>query len=601
MPYRLDTHVLTVDANVIHKVDTANPANLHDMWTVFSRCADSVEQGRRLENLSWRIWQREQLVESKKTAAFGPFNPTTSTTIPTTAAAAVATATLPRNVPCQSRLQELPQLSGSVDSLADDETVEITSVSAPLEIRPRIHRLDSSTSRRDRHISSDDYEKMVSSIVNDKAPLSAPSQTSPLMPAPRKQHRQQQQQHHQQHHHHQPTASMPPPAFERSGSTTTESQTSEAPSEESNCSPIPPPAAAVARARRAPTFPEPTCAASSDDALPAPSSSPAAKHVHPRKQPARFALGGSCSSSERSRSMEHLEVAVASGKKPLFQIGDSSGEDSLQSGPRSAMLPPPHPHKTHSSNPLGLIPQPPLPHHGGGGGGGGESAVDSDTEAEYVDESAIDDGDEDWEDSVEDSGRSSVDDKFFQRVESKARLATRPSLITLMLAQNDRAKTLGNTASQSTPAIHRSRTTPGGPCLGGGSPNDSDEAPLMMKGMRHSALKPISEIPRSSAQPIVSTATHVPYQAALSPRTTRRNMLATELTESLRRHLLWERQQKTLTVKAALKRRHTSHDVANLKQYPDKVCMKPSEDVEARSWNQYFSKEALNGYHSKGW
>lgn len=33
MPYRLDTHVLTVDANVIHKVDTGNPANLHSMWT----------------------------------------------------------------------------------------------------------------------------------------------------------------------------------------------------------------------------------------------------------------------------------------------------------------------------------------------------------------------------------------------------------------------------------------------------------------------------------------------------------------------------------------------------------------------------------------
>lgn len=33
MPYRLDTHVLTVDANVIHKVDTGNPANLYSMWT----------------------------------------------------------------------------------------------------------------------------------------------------------------------------------------------------------------------------------------------------------------------------------------------------------------------------------------------------------------------------------------------------------------------------------------------------------------------------------------------------------------------------------------------------------------------------------------
>jgi hypothetical protein len=78
-------------------------------------------------------------------------------------------------------------------------------------------------------------------------------------------------------------------------------------------------------------------------------------------------------------------------------------------------------------------------------------------------------------------------------------------------------------------------------------------------------------------------------------------MLATELTESLRRHLLWERQQKSSTANAVLKRRHTSHDVTNLKQYPEKPCLKKSEDINASSWNQYFSKEASDGYHSKGW
>ncbi|KFY55625.1 hypothetical protein V496_06947 [Pseudogymnoascus sp. VKM F-4515 (FW-2607)] len=41
------------------------------------------------------------------------------------------------------------------------------------------------------------------------------------------------------------------------------------------------------------------------------------------------------------------------------------------------------------------------------------------------------------------------------------------------------------------------------------------------------------------------TTTNVnPHQAALSPKTTRRQMVATELTASLRRHLLWERKQK---------------------------------------------------------
>ncbi|KAG8426178.1 hypothetical protein J3459_008357 [Metarhizium acridum] len=357
--------------------------------------------------------------------------------------------------------------------MADDETVDFTSVSAPVEIRPRIRRLDSSTTRRDRRISSDDFEKMIVSIVKDKAPLSAPSQTSPLMASTKQKL----------------LAPPAPPTLTRSGSTTTESQSSEQISEDSHASPLPPSDGLRVQAL---AFPEPAAAASSQDVLPEPSSSPAPKHVQPKKQPARFALGGSCSSSEHSQSIENIKATSAAvGKKPMFQIGGSLCKQS-------------------------------------------ESAVDSDTEAEYVDESAIDDDDSsDWEDSTEDSGKSSVDDKFFQRVESKANLASRPSLITLMLAQNERARTLGNQASQSTPAIHRTRAAPNGPSLGV-SPNDSDEAPLMMKGMRHSPLKPISEIPRSSAQPITTHATHVNFPAAFSPRTTRRNMLATELTESLR-------------------------------------------------------------------
>ncbi|EXL65958.1 hypothetical protein FOPG_17846 [Fusarium oxysporum f. sp. conglutinans race 2 54008] len=135
----------------------------------------------------------------------------------------------------------------------------------------------------------------------------------------------------------------------------------------------------------------------------------------------------------------------------------------------------------------------------------------------------------------------------------------------------------------------------------GASPNDSDEAPLMMKGMRDPGLKPILELPRSNAQPIMTGPNNVQPQGPLSPRTTRRNMLETELPESLRRYLLRKRQQKSSTANAALKRRHTSHDVANLKQYPEKTCMKKSEDVNANSWNRSFSKEASDGCHFKGW
>lgn len=577
MPYRLDTHVLTVDANVIHKVDTENPANLYSMWTgefdknthataspqwltnqfnaVFSRCAESLEQGHRLENLSWRLWQRTQLVENDKRLA--------------SISATSSSSTLPKTVPSEARLHDIPQLSGSVDSLADDENIDIASASVPLDIvRPRIRRLEST--RSNRHISSDDFGKMVVSIVKDKTPLSAPSYAS-LSLAPRK------------------VAVQPELSLERSNSSSTDSQTSEE-SHSSINMPIKAIQEFVPTQAPAPKiFPQPAPAISTDDSIPEPRSSPAHKPVQLKKQTPRFALGGSCSSSELGQSVEIRKPIMS--KKSAFRMGVSSEEDaSLRSNlGKSASLSVPKKKTSFSNNLTTRTFE-------------AESAVDSDTEGEYVDESAIDDDDDssDWEDSIEDSGKSSVDDKFFQRVESKANLASRPSLITLMLAQNERAMTLSNQASQSTSAIPRSRLGHGNPTLGG-SPNDSDEGPLMMKGMRHSNLKPIIEVPRSSAQPIVATTNHVHAQAALSPRTTRRNMLATELTESLRRHLLWERQQKSSTANAVLKRRHTSHDVANLKQYPDKPCMKQSEDVNASSWNQYFSKEAFNGYHSKGW
>ncbi|KAH7312273.1 hypothetical protein B0I35DRAFT_356271 [Stachybotrys elegans] len=564
MPYRLDTHVLTVDANVIHKVDTANPANLYSMWT------DSVEQGRRLENLSWRLWQREQLVETEdKPAPVSTLN--------------TAPQTLPQLIP-ESRLPEVPQLSGSVDSLVDDEAVEFTSVSAPLEIaRPRILRQDSSISRsrRDRHISSDDFEKMIVSIVKDRAPLSAPTTQTSLLMARKE-------------------ASRPLPTLERSGSTTTTdsqspSKTSEQASELSQSPPEEASRTTVVRgfSPSQATFTRDSTLKSHD--IPEPTSAPAPKPVQSKNKSSMWTLGGSCSSSELGHSVETRTVAAPVSKKPVFQIGGSSEEDgSLKSAMHSARSPLQQKKQTSFAN---VVTTRTI---------ASEAAVDSDSEPEYVDESAIDDDDDssDWEDSLEDSGKSSMDDKFFQRIDSKANLTSRPSLITLMLAQSERAKNLGNHASQSTSAIPRARMAQA-PSLAA-SPNDSDEAPLMMKGMRQSTLKPIIEaprapIPRSTAQPIAPTSNPAYAQAALSPRTTRRNMLATELTESLRRHLLWERQQKSSTANAVLKRRHTSHDVANLKQYPERHCLKASEDVNASSWNQYFNKEAFDGYHSKGW
>ncbi|KAG7408927.1 Uncharacterized protein Forpi1262_v017955 [Fusarium oxysporum f. sp. raphani] len=350
MTYRLDTHVLTVDANVIHKVDTENPAHLRSMWTVFSKCADSVEQGRRLENLSWRLWQRETFVVDNE-----------EKTPPTTQ-------TLPENIPSESRM---PELSRSVESLVDEEAVVSSPVPAKLEIaRPRVRRQDScasTRSKRERHISSDDFEKMIVSIVKDKGPLV-------------------------------------PPALKRSGSDTAESQSPAKSITASGISLEPSsqslPRTTVVRGFWPSQIPTPQTipgAAPSSDEIPELQSSPV--------------------SSEKDQSLRNNKPIT---RKLVFQIGGFSEEDGcLQSAMDSSRADPLiSTHKKQASFSNNVMTRTI----------DDEAAVDSDT-GDYIDESAIDDDDDssDWEDSTEESSKSSMDDTFFQRVGSKPNLTSRRS------------------------------------------------------------------------------------------------------------------------------------------------------------------------------
>lgn len=86
-------------------------------------------------------------------------------------------------------------------------------------------------------------------------------------------------------------------------------------------------------------------------------------------------------------------------------------------------------------------------------------------------------------------------------------------------------------------------------------------------------------------------------------------MLSTELTESLRRNLLWERQHKSSQNIAALKRRHTSADVKNLKQQPEPILkqapepqpiLSSKENIAGKFSNEYFHA-GLQDFHAKGW
>ncbi|KAK4190992.1 hypothetical protein QBC35DRAFT_45752 [Podospora australis] len=614
MPLSLDIPVLTVDKSSLHRVDTANPTNLFCMWTVFARCRDSVHQGRRLENLSWRLWNRETFCCENGEVYLS------------------SSMTKPQNIRRASD-DELPQLSGSVDSLADEEAVDFAQGSPVDIVRPRILRQDScgsSRSRgRERHITSDELEKLVVEIMEAKVPLDAPLPVIPCSPAAEEK------------------PCYPTRNSARTGSTTDEesshedsepvsptSQTSELEVvEEEAAGPIAVPMPMQQRqtivTRGFSPSSVPACRitsqVSSSNVIPQPTEAPAPKIVQSKKQGARFALGGSSGSNSDGsyNSPDHMEMrkpVAPLGKSKMFQVGGSSDEDGSLKAPQ---------HLSRTTSSMGgqkktasfnqeVVTQT------------FESSAISDSEeseSDYIDESAIDDDDEDWEEeeSAEDSNRSSLEDNklLFQRVDSTAQLPSRRSLISLALAHNGnttsastsglsglgRTQRLNNLGSNSTSAIARNRAALNGPApIPAPSPNDSDEAPLMMKRGNNRAppMRSINEVPRSAAQPIMATATGtgINYPGGLSPRTTRRNMLATELTESLRRNLLWERSQKSSTANAVLKRRHTSHDVANLKQYPQKPYMgkdagkgKANENSLIPNGPEYSSY----GYHTQGW
>ncbi|KAF6755375.1 hypothetical protein DFP72DRAFT_1121954 [Ephemerocybe angulata] len=53
------THVLSVTPEGVRELDGREA--LSKLWTLFSKCKESIENGRRLENISWRLWYRDML------------------------------------------------------------------------------------------------------------------------------------------------------------------------------------------------------------------------------------------------------------------------------------------------------------------------------------------------------------------------------------------------------------------------------------------------------------------------------------------------------------------------------------------------------------
>lgn len=59
MPSALPDPVLALSMDSVLKMNDLNLDQLANLWNVFTKCKESLESGRRLENLSWRLWFRE--------------------------------------------------------------------------------------------------------------------------------------------------------------------------------------------------------------------------------------------------------------------------------------------------------------------------------------------------------------------------------------------------------------------------------------------------------------------------------------------------------------------------------------------------------------
>ena len=560
-----------------------------------------MEEGRRFENLSWRLWNRETLCCESKPRF--PDTPTDDTT--------------PRSL---SRAKDVPELSASVESVASDDNYEPEaphrSYSPPVEVvgftscQGSIESLSSSRGRA-KPTSSQTLQNMVMSIketkVTQKGMPRLPTSITDAVPAALA-----------------PQLLQPPAATKADSTTaptaepTSPRRQSEQRSSQSSTSTVPL-SSPESNMGRTQTYDSQTSAelitpnsivrgfgpnaVSSSQRL-------QAQAAPPRPTPAPVPIKSALRSTQAEPAKSQFMLGVSSEDESSlddksFQPRQSSLTAALRRSTLGGVKKVTSFKEVVESRTIAT-----------GSTHEDEDAIASDDDEDDEDgeehddegdvsESAIEDEEDssDWEDSDTDSRPASPGDKqMFQRVDSRPNLVSRRSLLTTQLHQGERANALAHMAQRSQPSLRRSRTSLGpspsvatSPSDEDGEDEDEDESALEMGGVAGSTAT-------SRARPILLARSNG-HQPALSPRTTRRNMLASELTESLRKHLLWERQQKTTTASAALKRRHTAHDVTSLQVYPDtgskpKLVGTPDVKKDHGSLDEYIGQ---GEYHSRGW
>ncbi|KIX06065.1 uncharacterized protein Z518_04039 [Rhinocladiella mackenziei CBS 650.93] len=544
MPSRLNAPVLSLDAGKMHQIDPSNACSLMAMWSIFSKCSETLKDGPRLENMSWRVWSRESLCVA------------------------------PVESPA-ARSSQVPSLSNSFSS-EDDESLSEEG-SRPIHSRSRPFGQDdcASSLSRSRHLTPHTLEKIVVTIQEktELCPLSPSFQAS--LPA------------------------LPAIAQPKSPPAPTQPELENKRLQDSTDSCLSNTTTATLSTARQSEHRDSDTSVSSDGLIrsgsvvhgfsPATSSfrgrhsgagvppAPPSKLIPPSKTRGVFTLGGSSEDDESSFEQRVLSTGPVHPKSSLSQ--------SLSRPNLTAKLPPP-PKRTSfrevvaerriqedAENDEGAI-----------------ASSDEEEDTDEVMESAIDedeeeDGDE-WEDSNSDDGKVSQEPHLFRRVESRPELVSRRSMLTLALNRGQG----GLNHAYSQPALHRA--LPSSQPVRSSLAESPEEDGMMMQ----TSNRPPIAIPPPKASS---------KSLAHSPRTTRRNMLSTELTESLRKNLLWERQQKSQTINAFQRRNRNAQSMANLQSHaaaatgPGQPPAAAAEASRTNSWNHYFDNPWE--YHTKGW
>lgn len=609
MPVWKALPVLKVDESRVLNVDPQNPETLLGMWSgmsdtaggdmprssadkhcaVFHKCTGFIEDGRRLENLSWRVFAHETLCSTpKKRHEEMPSSP------------------IPVSNPTQHHTNHaVPDLSNSVDSLKSVEGEDLSDIMTDATTPASEAQLNFGTPAkserhrlREKHITGANLKNLITSI-KEKQDL-----TRPLSPLP---------------------LSYSESTLEKDEPLLPEgSRASSAPS-----APTPRPASPQPSAPRpvenAPTprprvvFEHLISPANASNATNASANSNDSSHsivrgFEPGKSISTYrsqsSLALSANKAQASSSSPEAMPALAKRKGGAFKLGRSvEDEDSDPvheddaSLPRSSLrpagqnLPRQKKHASFADTVMDPVPNRQtfvMP-----------SSQDSHEEDEDAilstdDEYEDDDDDDVWEDEDEDVAPQPL---TFNKVPSTTNLTSRRSYLTQGLHQHERAAAAMQDASV------RSSS---GALLGQGLRRSPRNGPSMPVSPDEEPETEIAEASSSSvatagAHPIQTTTNMLAPVApiALSPRATRRNMLAQELGVSLRKHMLHERQQRNFYTAPtpAIPRRHTTHELNKLSRYPEaesSTDATPAANGRPSDTRDYF-EFGLNEYHQKGW